>query len=379
VSVALRPIQLEFGVTRSEASLAYALTMTGFAIGSVLMGRLADRFGVMIPVLISAVSLGLGFVAAGLAGSLWLFNAAHGLLVGFLGTSAAFAPLVADISLWFTSRRGLAVAICASGNFLAGAIWPPILQFFFDSVGWRQTFIWLGIFCVVTMALLAFVLQRRAEIAATTETSQDPLLGSRKPLGMSPNTLQLLLCIAGVACCIAMAIPLVHIVAYCGDLGYAATRGAEMLSLMLGFGVVSRVAFGWISDRIGGLRTLMSASTLQAIALTLFLPSGELATLYAVSVLYGLFFGGVVPPYAMIVREFFSPKETGVRVSLTLGATFFGMALGGWMSGAIFDLTGSYRAAFANGILWNVFNLLIIGFLLLRDRRSAGITKIEAY
>jgi MFS family permease len=185
-----------------------------------------------------------------------------------------------------------------------------------------------------------------------------------------PSSLLLgLLCTAGVACCVAMSMPQVHIVAYCGDLGFAAARGAEMLSLMLGFGIVSRLVFGWISDRIGGLRTLLLGSTLQGVALAMFLPAGGLTSLYVASALFGLFQGGIVPSYAIIVREYFDPKAAGTTVSMVLTATLFGMALGGWMSGAIFDLTGSYRAAFLNGIAWNLLNMAIAAGLLLRARK----------
>ena len=192
---------------------------------------------------------------------------------------------------------------------------------------------------------------------------------AERPLGLSPNALLVLLCIAGVACCVAMSMPQVHIVAYCGDLGYGAQRGAEMLSLMLGFGIVSRLAFGWIADRIGGLRTLLLGSALQGIALALFLPFDGLVSLYVVSALFGLFQGGLVPAYPIIVREFFSPREAGTRVAIVLMATLLGMALGGWLSGALFDATGSYRAAFWNSIGWNLLNMTIAFWLL---RRAVG-------
>jgi MFS family permease len=192
---------------------------------------------------------------------------------------------------------------------------------------------------------------------------------SERPLGLSSNALMGLLCIAGVACCVAMSMPQVHIVAYCSDLGYGAARGAEMLSVMLGAGIVSRLASGWICDRIGGLRTLLLGSALQGIALFLFLPFDGLVSLFVVSGLFGLFQGGIVPAYAIIIREFFSPREAGTRVSIVLMATLVGMAFGGWVSGAIFDWTGSYRAAFLNGIGWNLLNLSIAFWLL---RRSIG-------
>jgi MFS family permease len=364
MGVALPLVQAEFSATRGDASLPYTLTMIGFGVGGILMGRLADRFGIVVPVLIGALGLGAGFVLAGTAPSLVQFGFAHGVLIGLLGCSATFAPLVADTSLWFNRRRGIAVAICASGNYLAGTVWPPILQYAFDAVGWRATYVGLGCFCTATMLLLALVLRRRPpvlESSAVRSFSQ-----SERPLGLSPNALMALLMIAGVACCVAMSMPQVHIVAYCGDLGYGAARGAEMLSLMFGFGVLSRLAFGFVTDRLGGLRTLLLASVLQAIAIALFVPFDSLVSLYVVSALFGVFQGGLVPQYAIVVREYFAPREAGVRVGIVLMSTLLGMALGGWMSGVIFDLTGSYRAAFVNGIAWNVVNIAIIAWLLLR-------------
>ena len=366
VVVALPPVQAEFGVARADAALPYTLTMIGFGLGGILMGRLSDRFGVIVPVLIGGVSLGLGFIAAGMATNLWWFAIAHGLLIGFLGCSATFAPLVADISLWFTRHRGIAVAICISGNYLAGALWPPVLQHFFDKSDWRTTYIGVGVFCIAVMLPLSLLLRKRPPLPEAHGTSSPMASRNEKPLGLAPNALLGLLSIAGVACCVAMSMPQVHIVAYCGDLGYGAARGAQMLSLMLGFGIVSRLASGWISDRIGGLRTLLLGSALQGIALALFLPFDGMVSLFVVSALFGLFQGGLVPSYAIIVRELFPPAEAGTRTAVVLMATLFGMALGGWLSGAIFDLTGSYRAAFINGIAWNLLNMSIAFWLLRR-------------
>jgi len=369
VTVVLPEIQAEFGVARSAASLPYTLTMVGFGIGGVLMGRMADRFGVVVPVLIGAAALGLGFVAAGSARSLLEFSLAQGLVIGLFGTAATFAPLVADISLWFTRRRGIAVAIVISGNYLAGAIWPPVMQHFFDSVGWRQTYVGVGVVCLLAMLPLTLMLRRRPPaLDAAPAVPVKTVLQPARPLGFTPNALTVLLSIAGVACCVAMSMPQVHIVAYCGDLGFGAARGAQMLSVMLGFGILSRLASGWICDHIGGLRTLLLGSTLQAIALALFLPFDGLASLYVISAMFGLFQGGIVPSYAIIVREYFSPREAGARTGTVLMATLFGMALGGWLSGAIFDFTGTYRAAFLNGIGWNLLNLAIAAGLLVRAR-----------
>jgi MFS family permease len=346
--------------------------MIGFGVGGIFMGRLADRRGVAVPLLIGAAGLGVGFVAAGLAGDVWTFALAHGVLLGLVGSSASFAPLVADTSLWFERRRGIAVAICASGNYVAGAIWPPIVQHFVESVGWRQTYLGLGVFTGLTMTTLAFFMRARppAPVVAGVAAKAGAPVPSTRPFGLSLNAAQTLLCIAGVACCVAMAMPQVHIVAYCGDLGFGAARGAQMLSLMLACGVVSRLVSGWICDRIGGLRTLLLGSLLQGTALVLFLPFDSLASLFVVSALFGLFQGGIVPSYAIIVREHFPAAEAGARVGTILMFTLFGMALGGWMSGRVFDLTGSYHAAFINGIAWNLVNLSITLFLLRGARRQ---------
>jgi MFS family permease len=367
VVVVLPPVQAEFGVARADASLPYTLTMVGFGMGGILMGRLSDRFGVIVPVVCGSIALGLGLLAASAAGSLWLYAVAQGFLIG-VGSSATFAPLIADTSFWFNRRRGIAVAICASGNYLAGTVWPPVVQHFIDTAGWRATYFGIGIFCIASMLPLALVLRRGPPILEVTAGASRGTVISPQALGLSPGQLQTLLIVAGVACCVAMSMPQVHIVAYCGDLGYGAARGAEMLSLMLGMGIVSRLVSGWICDRIGGVRTLLLGSTLQGVALLLFLPFDGLVSLYVISGLFGLFQGGIVPSYAIIIREYFPPREAGWRVGTVIMATLFGMALGGWMSGAIFDLTGSYHAAFLNGIAWNLLNVSIAVWLLLRSR-----------
>jgi len=385
MAVVLPPLQAEFGIARSDASLPYTLTMIGFGVGGVLMGKLSDRFGVIVPVLVGSVCLGLGFIAAGFAPDLLQFAAAHGVLIGLLGTSGSFVPLVADIALWFARRRGIAVAIVMSGNYLAGTVWPPLMQHFIDAAGWRATYMGTGLFCLATMPVLALALRRRppaieetARPGAAAPHGPIAAADADRPLGFSPGALQALLCVAGVACCVAMSMPQVHMVAYCGDLGYPAARGAEMLSLMLGFGIVSRLVSGWIADRIGGLRTLLLGAALQATALALFLPFQQLAALYVVSALFGLFQGGLVPSYPLIVREYFAPREAGVRTGTVLMATLFGMALGGWLPGWIFDVTGSYRAAFANGIAWSLVTTAIALVLLNRARRLASPTRQAA-
>ena len=366
VVVALPAVQSEFGVARADASLPYTLTMIGFGLASIGLGRLADRFGIMVPVMAGTISMALGYAAAGWAGNLWVYALAQGLLIG-TGSAATFAPLLAHVSLWFTRRRGIAIAIFASGNYLAGTVWPPIVQHFIQGAGWRQTYFGIAVFCIASMLPLALLL-RRPPPAVELELSDSPTVRpvATNALGLSRGALQTLLIVAGLCCCVAMSMPQVHLVAYCADLGYGAARGAQMLSLMLACGIVSRLTFGFICDRIGGLRTLLLGSSLQGFALLLFLPFNGPVSLYVISALFGLFQGGIVPSYAIIVREYFPSREAGARVGAVITATLFGMALGGWMSGAIFDLTGSYKAAFVNGILFNLVNVSIALFLLRR-------------
>jgi MFS family permease len=366
VSVVLPAVQSEFGIGRADASLPYTLMMVCLGLGGIWTGRLADRHGLPPILWCGALAVFGGFALAANAQSIWLFGLAHGIL-GLIGSSSTFAPLMADTALWWQKRRGIAVAICACGNYIAGAIWPPLVQHGITTIGWRHTYLLLGLVCGIGMFLLSLKMRAKppipkASVATASTTSND----SARPFGLRPSHAQLLLCTAGVACCVAMAMPQVHIVAYCTDLGYGAARGAEMLSLMLTCGIVSRLVSGLICDRIGGIKTLLLGSVLQGIALFAFLPFDGLVPLYVISATFGLFQGGIVPSYAIIVREHFSHKEVGERVGSVIMATLLGMALGGWLSGWIFDMTGSYQAAFVNGIAWNLLNLSITGWLFLR-------------
>ncbi len=366
--VALKPVSAEFDVARNMASIPYAVTMIGFGLGGILMGRWGDRVGVMPPAMVGAVMLCIGFIAAGNAQSLWQLCLAQGLLIGLLGNAAVFTPLVADITHWFDRRRGLAIGVVISGNYMAGAIWPPIIQHFIDDVGWRQTFVGIGFFCLCFMLPLSLMLRPRppALAAGAEARGGDP----RRDMGLSPATLQSALCLAGIACCAAMAMPQVHLVAHVSDLGYAAQRGAEMLALLLACGVVSRVSSGWISDRIGGLKTLILGSALQALALLIFMPTQSLVALYFAAAFFGLSQGGIVPSYAVIIRRYFPIASVGWRIGAAMFATMLGMALGGWIAGVLYDLTGDYTLAFINGIAFNLANLAIAAWLLHRARRD---------
>ncbi len=369
LAVALPIVQVDLGVSRADISFAYTMNMLGFFAGGVLAGRLVDRRGIVVTAILSAVGLSLGFAFAPTTSSLTLFAAAQ-ILIGF-SAAATFAPLVADVSHWFEKRRGVAVAIAASGNYIAGAIWPPIVELMIRDYGWRTTYLSAAALCLATMIPLALTLKRRPPDHAETQIAA-VARRSQAALGLSPNALQALLAVAGIACCVAMSMPQVHIVAYCADLGYGVARGAEMLSLMLGFGIVSRVLTGWIADRVGGVSTLLLGSTLQGVALVVYLIADGLTSLYLASILFGLFQGGIVPSYAIIVREYFPPREAATRVGFAVSVTVVGMALGGWMGGMLFDMTGSYRAAFINGIAWNVLNAAIAAWLLMRQSRHAA-------
>ena len=369
VVVALPAIQTDFGVTRADVSLSYTATMLGFGIGSIALGRLIDTRGAVVTVVLSTLLLAAGFAAAAQAPTVLTLAGAQ-VLIG-LGSAATFSPLVADLSHWFAKRRGLAVAICSSGNYIAGALWPPIVERLVSDHGWRSAYTTVAVVCLVTMLPLGFALRRRLAQHHTDSTAAGGSLHSSRALGLSPAALQAWLALAGIGCCVAMSMPQVHIVAYCADLGYGVAQGAVMLSLMLGFGIVSRIASGWIADRVGGIKTLLLGSTLQAVALLLYLIADSLVSLYVVSALFGLFQGGIVPSYAIIVREYFSPREAGARIGLAVSATIVGMALGGWMGGMLFDVTGSYRAAFINGIAWNALNGAIAWWLLFRHSRRA--------
>ncbi|MCF8466273.1 MAG: MFS transporter [Sneathiella sp.] len=369
--VVLPAVQAEFGIDRSDASIPYTTTMVGFALGNFLIGRLVDRFGIALPMMGAAVLLGAGFALGALSGNIWVFALIQGLFIG-VGSAATFGPLIADISHWFERRRGIAVAAAASGNYLAGTIWPLILKEVIATEGWREAYLLVAVVTLIVMTPMALLLRRRlpghvAELPLAAGTT--PVI--RRQINLSPRALQILLCTAGIGCCVAMSMPQVHIVAYCADLGFGVAAGAQMLSVMLAGGIVSRLASGFLADRIGGVRTVLLGSFLQCLALFLYIPFNGLASLYIVSLVFGLSQGGIVPSYALIVREYLPAREAGQRVGLVIMMTVVGMALGGWMSGLIYDLTGSYQAAFINGIAWNMLNMMIMALLLWRTREPS--------
>ena len=369
IIIVMPAVQSEFSIARADASLPYTLTMVGFALGNLFIGRVVDRFGVTKALISAALTIAVGFALSAISGSVFTLSVMQ-FVVGF-GTAASFGPLIADISHWFYKRRGIAVSIAASGNYLSGAIWPILLSGVLAEQGWRAVFLVLAILTVVLMIPLSMLLRRHVPEAASAHADNMSRSNARS-VSFSPRTLQWMLAIAGIGCCVAMSMPQVHIVSFCVDLGYGPAVGAEMLSLMLLGGVVSRLISGLVADKIGGVMTLLIGSTLQCIALFLYLPFDGMVSLYLVSMVFGLAQGGIVPSYAIIVREYLPAKEAGERVGFVIMATIVGMALGGWMSGWIYDLTGSYQMAFLNGIGWNFLNIGIVLLILTKSRRAKG-------
>jgi len=362
IVVALPVVQSTFSASRAEVSVAFTMAMLGFGFGGVATGRIADRFGILPAIGIGILAMMIGYIGAGLSASLRQFIFAH-LFIG-LGASATFAPLMAEASHWFVRRRGLAVTIAASGNYIAGAIWPPLVEHGIVAFGWPATHIAIALFCAAAMTLLLIAMRRDMR---GSDRGSDIEENPGVDLRLGANALTVILAVASFSCCVAMSMPQVHIVAYCGDLGYGVAHGAEMLSIMLAFGIVSRIGSGFIADRWGGLVTLLLGSVAQALALMLYLWFDGLTSLYVVSALFGLFQGGLVPSYALIVRETMPAREAATRVGIVIMASVMGMSFGGWVSGAIFDATGSYRAAFLNGLAWNVVTIAVA--LTLRARR----------
>ncbi len=368
IIVIMPAVEAEFGTTRAEAALPYTLNMIGFALGNFAIGRALDRFGVTASLVMAAMGIVLGIILAVFANSIAMLSFAQ-LIIG-LASAVGFGPLIADISHWFVRRRGIAVALVASGNYLSGAIWPMVLAGVLQDQGWRAVYTVLGVVTFCGVIPLAFLLRRKVS-AQTQATAQTASFRNAQTVGLSPRTLALVLGFAGICCCVAMSMPQVHIVSLCVDLGFGAVAGAEMLSLMLLGGVVSRILSGLLADRLGGVRTLLIGSTLQGLALFLYLPAGGLVSLYVVSLVFGLSQGGIVPSYAIVVREYMPSRAAGSWVGFVLMATILGMALGGWVSGQIYDWTGSYQWAFINGIAWNGINVAIMAWLLLRSRPRA--------
>ena len=368
VVVGLKPITASLGTDRSVVALAGALVWVGTGMGGIVMGRVADRIGVRSTVVFGAVIAALG-LAVSTTGEVWAFFLGHAILVGLLGNSAHFPPLVVYISRWFDRRRGAAVALISSGQYVAGMLWPTVFERAMTRFGWQATMLGYGVVVAATILPMAFFLKPPPQPSRSGAVGAGRRRNGRT-LGLPANLVQTLLSAAGFLCCVPMAMPAAHLVAFCTDIGIPATHGAAMLSVLLGSAFVSRLFWGWLADRIGALGTLLAGSACQALAIAAFTATQDEAGLFAVSAVYGLGFSGIVPAYVLAVRELFPYTEASWRVPTLLFVSMSGMAFGGWFAGALYDHFGFYAPAFAAGALFNVANLLIIGFLVTRQARE---------
>jgi MFS family permease len=374
--VALRPIAESLGDARALPALAYSFAWIGTAVGGIAMGKIADRIGVRWTVAFGAAMVAIGLVVAS-GGAAWQLILGYGLFIGLLGNAGLNAPLYVYVSRWFDRRRGTALALISSGQSVAGVIWPSLFAWGIAALGWQHTmrlFAGFEVLTVVPLALL--VLRNPPEPAVASPAAAGPRTGGTV-LGLRPNVALVLLGLAGFCCCVPMAMPQSHLVAFCGDLGIPASQGAAMLSVLLGCAFVSRQFWGWVADRIGGLRTILVGSAVQFATLTGFLLTQSEFGLFTVSALFGFGFSGLIPAYVLAVRELFPPAEASWRVPTLLLFSGFGMAAGGWIAGWIYDHTGFYAAAFATGLGFNLLNLLVIFPLVLQwrhQRRTAFAT-----
>ena len=369
-AVALKDIAGEVGGTRSIPALASALAWLGSGIGGIMMGRIADRVGTRWTVIFGALMIGLGLAISTL-GPPWPLWIGHGLFIGLIGLGGINAPLYIYVSHWFDRRRGSALALISSGSYLAGAMWPPLFERAIAGFGWRQTMLWYAAAEIIVIVPLAAIYFRRPPEHFQQATASAVGAGQTRLLGLPRNVVFAMMCGAGVLCCIPMAMPQGHLVAFCSDLGITRSMGALMLSVLLGTAFLSRQIWGAISDRIGGLATVLIGSAWQAAAMTSFLLTQNEAGLFMVAAVFGLGFSGIIPAYVLAVRELFPASEASWRIPTLLLFSGFGMASGGWIAGLLYDRFGYYAPAFATGIGANILNLLVIGVLVARQRYHA--------
>ena len=374
VVIILPNIQNEFTLDRAASTYPYVATMFGYGFGNVIIGRMLDKIGIKKPIIFALSLLVTSYVLSFFAKNVfWLST-----IQFFLGFSAAafFGPMMADISNYFYKRKGLAVSLVASGQHLCGAIWPFLIKDFILEGDWRNAHLFIALVCSILIPILFYFLGNKVPKMNNEQklTTQDEDINSKVNLSISNRQIQILLMIAGVLCCVAMSMPQVHIVPLCIDNGYGLAVGTEILSFMLFAAVASRVIFGFLSDKIGPIQTLILGSSLQAISLTMFLPFNSQLSLYIVAICFGLSQGGIVPIYAVIISKFLPSNEVAERVGWLIFATIIGMSLGGWLSGEIYDFTNSYRLAFINGIFWNIINLCIMIYLFIIYQKSKIVT-----
>ena len=370
VVIILPNIQSEFALDRAASTYPYVATMFGYGIGNVIIGRMLDRIGIKKPIIFALSLIVASYILSIFVRDVFFLS----IIQFFLGFSAAafFGPMMADISNYFYRRKGLAVSLVASGQHLCGAIWPFLIKDFLLDGDWRNAHLFIAIVCSILIPILFYLLgNKKPKIDLNQNlSSRREDINSKVKLSISNKRVQVLLMFAGVFCCVTMSMPQVHIVPLCIDNGYGLAVGTEILSFMLFAAVASRVIFGFLSDKIGPIQTLLLGSSLQAISLTMFLPFNSQLSLYIVAIFFGLSQGGIVPIYAVIISKFLPSNEVAERVGFLIFATIVGMSLGGWLSGEIYDLTKSYKLAFINGIFWNIINLCIMIYLFIIYKKS---------
>ncbi|MBT7730686.1 MAG: MFS transporter [Rhodospirillaceae bacterium] len=374
--VALKLISTEFNWPRAVPSFAYALQYFGAGFGGIVMGYILDKVGMGIPALIGATMIGLGAIMTSYVSSPWHLYVIYGVLMGFLGRSALFSPLTANITRWFETNKGKAVGIVGSGQAISGAIWPPIFQYSFEIIGWRETAFWYGVFVLISMLPLVLIL-RKSPNKKQDSVVDKPVIQTIKQngvipsIGLTPLKMQIILSIASIGCCVAMSLPLAHLVAHMSDIGFGSGHGARLISLMLmAAGFSSFFGVGFLGDKFGGLQALFIFSIIQALFLGLLSVVDSLFAIYASAILFGIGYGGILPCYPLIVREYLPAEQAGRRTAVVVFCGGAGMALGGWMGGVIFDATGSYAMAFWIGVGFNLFNLIIVGNLISRNKNQ---------
>jgi MFS family permease len=371
IVVGLKPITAGLDTVRQVTSLAAAFTWIGTGAGGILMGWLADRFGIRRTVIFGAAMIAVGLAISAI-GTIWALFIGHALFLGLLGNGAMFPPLLVYVSRWFDRRRGTALALIASGQYIAGMVWPSLFELALARYGWQATMLGYGVVVVLAIPPLALLFLHPPPAYPHAADAASAARARRGALGLPPNLVLALLCAAGFCCCVPMALPQSHLVAFCSDVGIAPAQGAAMLSVMTGCAFFSRQFWGWLADRVGGLLTLLLGSACQALAISAFLLTQNEAGLFAVSAAFGLGFSGIVPAYVLIVRELYPSSEASWRVPMVLFVSMGGMAFGSWFAGALYDHFGYYAPAFAVGVVFNLANLTIVGFLLLRQGLRGG-------
>jgi MFS family permease len=372
-AVALKDIAAEVGGSRSIPALASALAWLGSGAGGIVMGRIADKIGTRWTVLFGALMIGVGLTLS-TWGPPWPLWIGHGLFIGLIGLGGINAPMYIYVSRWFDRRRGSALALISSGSYLAGALWPPVFEQAIAAFGWRQTMLWYAVAEIVIIVPLAAIYFRHPPEVVHAAPAAGSAHSQARVLGLPPNVVFASMCAAAVLCCIPMAMPQGHLVAFCSDLGISRSMGALMLSVLLGTAFLSRQAWGAISDRIGGLATVLIGSVWQAGAMIAFLFTQSEAGLFTVAAAFGLGFSGIIPAYVLTLRELFPASQASWRIPTLLLCSGFGMATGGWLAGLLYDYFGFYAPAFAAGVGANILNMLIIGVLVARQRMRAVLT-----